>query len=106
MPDGYMPCGNIQDKAGDQKRTKPRGSVSCKEFLQLVAEVDHTSNTRTPNHPNAVYIHGIAIDLCIGNCLVGCNNGCLGEGIHLAGILLIHELSRIEVLKLACEAGL
>src|SRR5690606_12494599 len=106
MPHRDMPRGDIQNHFWDEKGVKPGCSVSLGKIAHLIQKSLQATDTRPPNHTDAVGIQFIKCKRRIGNRFI-CNGYCIMyKCIYLTGLFALHEIFGIEPLNLTGKACL
>ncbi len=93
--DGDLPGGHVEDHPGDEKRRNPARSALRQERVLGFEELQ-AADTGADVDARAFGVAGADLVARVGQRLTRRRDGEVGEGIHLADVLLVHHRQRVE----------
>ena len=94
---------DVDNHAGNEKWTKPRGVSTLGIAHTFVEEGFYSSDARTPDNTATLFIELLEIECSIIDCLLSCHQGKLGKEVVATGLFAVEMVVRIKIFYLASE---
>ncbi len=105
MFDRDIPGGNVRYEHRDkERRDSSRSALHVRSEDVVVG--DHAPDPRAEDDADAIRVDLLGGNAGIGNCLICCDHGILGERVHTLERFPIHVVGGVKPLQLARKVGI